>query len=133
MKPVVLYVEDDQRSRRIMQLLLQDQMGIPHLTLFEDSNNFLGRMAALDPAPNLILLDIHLQPHNGFEMLQMLRRDPQWAETPVIALTASVMNEEVQQLREAGFNSCIGKPLNVDTFPNILEQILNGAEVWSIV
>ena len=126
----ILYVEDDARSRKILHLLLDP---ITRLTTFDDSTNFAERLAALQPAPDLILLDIHVKPYNGFEMLAMVRQHEQFAATPVVALTASVMNEEVEQLRTAGFNSVIGKPIDVDTFPDLLARIHAGETIWRIV
>jgi CheY-like chemotaxis protein len=51
----------------------------------------------------------------------------------VVALTASVMNEEVEQLRAAGFHSCLAKPIDIDTFPDVLNRILDGESVWRIL
>jgi CheY-like chemotaxis protein len=126
----ILYVEDDARSRKILHLLLNP---IAQLTSFEDSTDFLERLAALQPAPDLILLDIHVKPYNGFEMLAMVRQLEQFTSTPVVALTASVMNEEVDQLRTAGFNSVIAKPIDVDTFPELLARIHAGETIWRII
>jgi len=129
--PVVLYVEDDTQSREIMVLLLRT-LEWSNIHLFEDSSDFLSRVEQLEVKPDIILLDIHVQPHSGFEMLEMLRNHFQFGNVPVVALTASVMNEEVQQLRLAGFNGVIAKPIDLDTFPEALKRILNGQQVWRI-
>jgi hypothetical protein len=42
------------------------------------------------------------------------------------------MSEEVGMLKDAGFNGAIAKPINLDTFPTTLQQILEGKAVWSI-
>ena len=127
---VLLYVEDDPESRTIMSLLLKELMGLKEFFIFPDSTNFAERLAALNRKPDIILLDIHVRPYNGFEMLALLREQPAYRQTPVVALTASVMNEEVQKLREAGFNAVLAKPLDIDTFPAILNRILCGERVW---
>lgn len=132
-QPVILYVEDDPQSRKLMSMLLKGRMKLPHVTILEDSKNFLVNMETLDPKPDVILLDIHMKPYNGFEMLSMLRELP-WAEqTPIVALTASVMNEEVQQLRSMGFNGCLAKPIDLDTFPDTLNHIISGEIIWRII
>jgi CheY-like chemotaxis protein len=130
--PVVLYVEDDELSCEIMRLLLEDEMGLAHVTIFPDSMDFMGRLQALAPQPDIILLDIHMKPFTGFEMLKMLRQTSAYQTVLVVALTASVMNEEIQQLQTAGFNSVIAKPIDQDTFPAILSQIMQGAQIWHI-
>jgi CheY-like chemotaxis protein len=68
----ILYVEDDPRSRKVMNLLLRGSMGLSDVTILEDSEDFLKKVLALNPVPEVIFLDIHVAPHNGFEMLKML-------------------------------------------------------------
>lgn len=131
--PAVLYVEDDSQNREIMQLLLVDEMGLEHVSLFEENANFLERVRSLDPQPDVFLLDIHVKPYTGFEMLEMLRADEAYKNTPIIALTASVMNEEVHKLKNAGFNGVIAKPLDLEMFPATLQRILKGETVWYVV
>jgi CheY-like chemotaxis protein len=131
-QPVVLYVEDDPVSRKLMSMLLEKRMGLSHVTILENSENFIERMEALDPKPDVILLDIHMKPYNGFEMLRLLREFDWSRQTPVVALTASVMNEEVQQLKTAGFNGCLAKPIDLDSFPRTLQHILQGEIIWRI-
>ena len=129
----ILYVEDDAASREVMQLLVEGIMGITDLTIFEDSYNFLERARSINPKPDIILLDIHVPPMSGFEMLLLLRTESRYVNTPVVALTASVMNEEVARLRQAGFNGVIPKPLNMDSFPMLIERVMLGEEVWNII
>lgn len=129
--PIILYVEDDPGSRDVM-LMLADVMQTWHLTLFEDSRDFMARVQQLKPAPNLILLDIHVRPYSGLEMLTQLRADPRFTHTPILALTASVMNEEVEQLRSSGFDGVVPKPVDIDRFPVTVQRVLAGEKVWQI-
>ena len=131
-KPAILYVEDDRLSRRLMEMLMKGRMQLPHVTILEDSEDFMLHVAALDPKPDIVLLDIHVKPYDGFEMLSMLRTLDWAKQTPVVALTASVMNEEIQQLTAAGFNGCIGKPIDIKSMPDTLERIQSGEPVWHI-
>jgi CheY-like chemotaxis protein len=131
--PTLLYVEDDSESREIMRLLVEEVMQLSNLTIFEDSEDFLARVEALSPRPDVVLLDIHVPPFNGFEMLKLLRDQETFRLTPVVALTASVMNEEVQQLKTAGFDGVLAKPLDMDAFPTALKRILNGETVWHVI
>jgi len=130
--PVVLYVEDDASSREVMVLILREMMGCDAYHIFEDSEDFMMRVKNLIPQPNIILLDIHVLPHNGFEILDMLRKEEAYQRIPVVALTASVMNEEVQQLQNAGFNAVFSKPIDIDTFPDKLARILQGENLLYI-
>lgn len=131
-EPAILYVEDDPNSRTVMEHYLRFRMKLPHITILEDSNNFQEKLRTLNPPPDVIFLDIHMEPHTGFEVLKALREYDQFKDIPVVALTASVMREEVEMMQAAGFDGCIAKPVDVDTFENNLMGILSGVPVWQI-
>lgn len=128
----VLYVEDDPGSRDVVRMVQRMNPGTFNLTIFDDSYDFEQRLMQLNPQPDLILLDIHVDPFTGFDMLAMIRNRPEYDATPVVALTASVMNEEVQILQNSGFHGVVSKPLNLDEFPNIIQRIMQGEEIWYV-
>ncbi|GAB1420502.1 response regulator [Anaerolineales bacterium] len=127
-----LYVEDDPLSREALTIVLKRVMKLDRVYVFENSQDFMSRIMTLPEVPDIILLDIHMEPYNGFEMLNMLRHDATYQDVLIIALTASVMNEEVELLKNSGFDSVIGKPINVANFPTILSQIADGEKIWHI-
>lgn len=126
-----LYVEDDFPSREVVRRLMQ-AMGVQKLTLFEDSTDFMTRYRTLQDKPDVVMLDIHMKPHTGFEMLKMLRADSEVQDVVVVALTASVMSEEIELLKTSGFNGVIGKPIRMTVFPELIENIVRGEAVWHI-
>src|SRR5690242_18611213 len=128
----ILYVEDDAGSRKVMQYLVRGVLQNCQLTMFEDSHDFMPRVQMLEQQPTVIMLDIHVEPISGFEMLQQLREHDYYKDLPILALTASVMNEEVAKLRRAGFSGVLAKPLDPDQFPNLFQRILGGEQVWNI-
>jgi len=128
-----LYVEDDVLGREIMRMIMENVIGAADTYVFEDSANFMERLRALPRKPDLIMLDIHIKPHDGMELLSMIRADAEYRHTRVIALTASVMNEEVAELRSSGFDGAIGKPLDIAVFPSLIARVLNGVPTWHVV
>lgn len=129
---IVLYVEDDRMSRTVMQVLLTEVLAVNKLFVFENSADFLTRVQALDQQPHLIFLDIQVQPLDGYQMLAILREQPAYQQTTIIALTANVMAHDVDQLKAAGFDGLIGKPIMEDVFPQLIDMIVNGESVWYI-
>jgi CheY-like chemotaxis protein len=127
-----LYVEDDALSRQVMQLMVDSALPGVKLVMFDDSREFIPRLRALERHPDIILLDVHLKPIDGFALLAMLRGEAEYRDACVIALTASVMNEEIAQLRTSGFDGAIGKPISVTTFPALVGRILSGEKVWHV-
>jgi CheY-like chemotaxis protein len=127
-----LYVEDDPFSRQVLEMLFKRKLGYPNITIFEDSTDFMRRVEALSLKPNLILLDIHLTPDNGFKLLAMLRANARYRDTKVIAVTASVMVEEIELLKKAGFDSALGKPIDPEFIEEFINQVMDGKQMWSI-
>jgi CheY-like chemotaxis protein len=130
--PSFLYVEDDPPSRMIVKVLLTRVMGFSELAVFEDSTDFMTRVCALPVPPNVIFLDIQMKPHDGYQVLKMLRTDDRFKDAVIIAMTANVMQHDVEELRKAGFSGLIGKPIMKEIFPELVEKILTGEQVWYI-
>jgi CheY-like chemotaxis protein len=128
----LLCVEDDPSNRLVMKLLVEKTLTAKSYVIFEDSADFISRLRDLAVRPDIILLDIHVSPFNGFQMLKMIREDSVYCDTKVVALTASVMNEEVERLRKSGFDGAIGKPITLSAFPVVIERILNGESIWQV-
>jgi CheY-like chemotaxis protein len=82
------YAEDDPFSRKLMEMIAEKVLESSKMTIFENSQDFMQRLRALPCRPDIILLDIHMKPYNGFEVLKMIRRDVFYQKTKVIALTA---------------------------------------------
>ena len=76
--------------------------------------------------PDLILMDIQLPGINGIEALKILRADPTTASIPVIAVTASVMQQDRKIITEAGFDAYVSKPINLKEFLDAVNAVLAG-------
>jgi CheY-like chemotaxis protein len=131
-QPVFLYVEDDMRSRKVVELLLTKVMGYRDVTIFENSENFMERVRALPQVPDVIFLDVQIAPYDGYEMIRMLRSDPDYQHATIIAMTANVMSHDVEALQRVGFSGLIGKPVLKENFADLVGKLLNGEQVWYV-
>ena len=131
-QPVLAYVEDDENSIFVMKMVVERVMGLPTLYVLQSRADFVQQVKELAVVPDIFLLDIQMEPYDGVELLSMLRGDPQFEKSKVIALTASVTNEEVSLLKNGGFDGAIAKPLNIEVFPELIARIMNGEQVWYI-
>jgi CheY-like chemotaxis protein len=130
--PVFLYIEDDFSSRKVIEVLLTRLMHYEHVTIFENSADFLQRLHRLNPVPNILFVDIQMKPYDGYQVLDMLRHDPLFTDSTIIAMTANVMSHDVEKLREVGFNGLIGKPIMKEVFPQLVQRVVAGDAVWYI-
>ena len=132
-QPILVYVEDDEASILIMKMVVERVMGLPTLYVLQSRADFVQQVEALGVVPDVFLIDIQMKPYDGVELLSMLRGDPQFKGSKVIALTASVTNEEISLLKSSGFDGAIAKPLNIEAFPGLITKIIAGESVWYIV
>lgn len=132
-QPVIVYVEDDEASIIVMKAIVEKVMKLQTLYVLQNKDDFMKQVRQLDVTPDIFLFDIQMKPYDGFDLLSMLRDDPEYKEGKVVALTASVMSEEVARLKRGGFDGAIAKPLNIEAFPDLIAKILDGESVWYIV
>lgn len=132
-QPVLVYVEDDEASIAVMKAIVERVMKLQTLHVLQSRADFLEQVKQLDVMPDLFLFDIQMKPYDGFELLSMLRNDPEFDGSKVVALTASVMSEEVARLKRRGFDGAIAKPLDIDLFPHLIAKIIDGVNIWHIV
>jgi CheY-like chemotaxis protein len=118
---LVLIVEDDQRSRKLLRDLLQFH---GYRTL-EAANGSAALILAQGSRPQLVLLDIRLPDMDGVAVLLKLRDELGLAEVPMVAVTASVMRGDEQRFLRAGFDGYIPKPINVASLPGQVRQYLD--------
>lgn len=131
-QPVLVYVEDDENSILVMKMVVERVMKLPTLYVLQSRADFVQQVKGLGVVPDIFLLDIQMKPYDGVELLSMLRGEPQFKQSKVIALTASVTNEEVSLLKSGGFDGAIAKPLNIEAFPGLIAKIINGEQIWHI-
>jgi CheY-like chemotaxis protein len=131
--PILVYVEDDEASIVVMKAIVERIMKLQTLHVLQNSADFIQQVKQIGVMPDIFLFDIQMQPYDGFELLTMLRNDPEFSGSKVVALTASVMSEEVARLKKSGFDGAIAKPLNIEAFPDLIARIVNGESVWYIV
>src|SRR5687768_13636232 len=75
-----------------------------------------------------VFLDLEMPGINGYELFEKLKADARFKNVPIIAYTVHV--SEINVVRNMGFHSFIGKPLDADAFPDQLARILRGERVW---
>lgn len=79
---------------------------------------------ALHPLPSLILLDIKMPRKTGFDVLEWLKQDGTLTHIPVLMLTSSKVQRDVDRARELGARAYLIKPLPFDD----LQQLLTNPE-----
>jgi CheY-like chemotaxis protein len=76
--------------------------------------------------PDLIVLDMMMPGRTGLEVLEELRAEPRFADTPVIMLTARAQAPDRRAAVEAGANHFLPKPFSPLALASLVEELLNG-------
>jgi CheY-like chemotaxis protein len=89
----------------------------------EEALAYLSRWEAGAPLPIIILLDLKLPKVDGLEVLRQLKSHPQFHTIPVIVLTSSNEDKDIQTAYKLGANSYITKPVDFDKFLDVAGNI----------
>lgn len=119
----ILIVEDHPTNQALMGWRMQ-QLGLPHV-LAENGEQALALLART--RFDLVLTDCRMPVMDGYAMTRRIReqeRDRGGARLPVIALTASAMEGDLQRCREAGMDDLLAKPVALGALRQALLQWL---------
>lgn len=119
----VLVVEDNENNL----MLVRDVLQLKGYKVLEAMTGAEGLRLAAEEKPDLILMDIQLPDIDGITALARLRADSATRAIPVLAVSASVMPEEQQQITASGFEGFIAKPLNMKSFLQTIERFVGKA------
>jgi len=108
----VLYIDDSAVEREIVcQLLEAEGCRVVATGLPEQ-----GIEMACECVPDLILLDLHMPGMDGCAVVDRLRKVPDLKEVPIVALSASIREEEREEVYTR-FDGFLKKPVDVEAFP----------------
>ncbi len=105
---IVLLVEDNQ----VNQQLITGYFASTDLNVLIANNGLEGIEMATNHKPDLILMDIQMPIMDGYEAMRRLKRDPDLKSIPILALTASVLEEDRQKIMDCGADGFLRKPIS---------------------
>jgi two-component system response regulator len=133
MKPshAILLVEDNPADVKITQRALRESGVSVELIVARDGQEAIDYLFTKEllkgvktwHSPDLVLLDINLPVMNGKEVLERIRASAEWRALPVVVLTTSRRQEDVQLMYTAGANTYIEKPADFQRFVEVLGAI----------
>ena len=113
----ILMIEDNENNAQLVRRLLEaSSFDVNHAP-----NGEAGLQMALETKPNLILLDLGLPDLDGQTLATFIKRMPELADVPLIALTAWPEDTARQMAKAYGCDGFIAKPINTRVF---IDQII---------
>jgi CheY-like chemotaxis protein len=124
-KPVtVLLVEDDDGHARLLEKNLRRGGVVNQLVRVADGQeavDYMSRTGSYEdstryPLPSVVLLDVRMPRLDGFEVLAYLKSDPELMRIPVIMLTSTDNQNEINRAYKMGANGYVVKPVGIESF-----------------
>jgi len=116
----VLLVDDDARNIFALSSVLE-RRGMKVLTAMTGEEAI--KIIESTPGVALVLMDIMMPQMDGYQTIDLIRKNPAYRRLPIIALTAKAMKGDREKCLEAGASDYLAKPVNT-------EQLLSALRMW---
>ena len=128
----VLLVEDDPGDVELIREGLNGAKIFINLHVIDDGIKAMKYLRREEPyraasKPDLIILDLNLPKKDGKDVLHEVKNDERLKSIPVVVLTTSASEEDLNRCYELGANCCITKPIGLEEFIKIVKSI---KEFW---
>ena len=122
MRKRVLIVDDNRNNL----MLEKDLLEVAGFKVFEAENAAAGIAIARKVKPDIMIMDVRLPDMRGSVAARILRQDKETSGIPIVFVTASVMAEGKEEIKNITNSAFIGKPINTRTFAKEISQIIKG-------
>lgn len=120
----VLYIEDNPANLILIQKVIEKKTAFRFLSAADPVS---GLELAASENPDLILLDIFLPVMDGYEVMRKLKENKLTTAIPVVALSANVMQADIDRSIKAGFAAYISKPIDITGFLERIAGVLENS------
>ena len=120
MRKKALVVDDNGNNL----MLEKDLLEVAGFEVFEAENAAIGIAMARREKPDIIILDVRLPDMRGTEAARILRQDKETRDIPIVFVTASVLAEGREEMKDIANSGFIGKPINTRTFAKEISQFI---------
>ena len=127
----ILIVEDNPQDAELMVRSLKKRRLANNLIVVEDGEEALDFILCRDQysgrdikrPPKVIFLDLKLPKVSGLEVLKEIKSHKDTKKIPVVIVTSSREDPDVQAAYDLGANSYVVKPVNFDSFSETMSQL----------
>ncbi|MBX2834271.1 MAG: response regulator [Micavibrio sp.] len=124
----ILIIDDSDTDTLLMEEALKDTATTSNIHIFNNCKSgmeFLNKSAPHEdaPRPDLVVLDLNMPGFDGLEFLRFIKRDPSYSYIPVVVLTTSSDDNDIEKCYRSMANCYIVKPVNFQTFKKTISVI----------
>jgi excisionase family DNA binding protein len=118
----ILVVDDDQA---VVDLITDVLAGDARFETRSVNNGFGAGMMAKEYHPDLIILDVMLPDINGKAVCELVKQDPTMSDIKIICISGLVEEDKIEELKEAGADDFLHKPLDIDELVRRMCRLLD--------
>jgi len=119
----ILLIEDNPGDIELTRIGFEEARVANNLSVIKDGQQAIDFFEQGNDLPDIVLLDINLPKVNGFEILEKIRSLEYSENIPVIMLTSSGADEDINKSYSAKANSYIIKPVDFDKFYKVIKSL----------
>ena len=114
----ILLVEDNPNDVELALYAFRKNKLANRIQVARDGAEALDFLASCAPGkfPRLVLLDLKLPRVDGLEVLRQVKADPEMRKIPVVVLTSSIQERDIEECYNLGVNSYLVKPIDFGKF-----------------
>jgi signal transduction histidine kinase/CheY-like chemotaxis protein/HPt (histidine-containing phosphotransfer) domain-containing protein len=116
----LLVVEDNPNNQQVARELLAAEGA--SVTLADNGESGVEAVFAARPAFDAVLMDLQMPVMDGFGATARIRRHPEHAALPIIAMTANAMSSDREACLAAGMNDHVGKPFELGDLVAVIRR-----------
>ncbi|MBI3161197.1 MAG: response regulator [Chloroflexi bacterium] len=120
-KKRILIVEDNMDTYELVRFILEKN----GFETYSATNGRDGVNAAVEQRPDLIIMDLSMPEMDGWTATSLIKKDPQLASIPLIALTAHALPGDRQRAMDAGCDEYITKPMDLAELVETIKEWVN--------
>ncbi len=123
--PVVLLEDDRTTAALILQILAATNLANPvaHFTTGTDAVEHLDQLADSGPRPVLVILDLWVPDMSGLEVLKRTRARLELVNVPVVMLSGSGDDTDIEQAYTIGIDAYLVKPAGIYGLPDVIRRL----------
>ncbi|MBA2482613.1 MAG: response regulator [Planctomycetes bacterium] len=126
--PTVLMIDDNPADCRLVkEMFAESEAKVDFHSVADGPKAFdflsKSRNYASSPTPDLIVVDLNLPILGGKKILNLIKTDQRWKAIPVVVLSSSSLQEDIDECMELGAERYFTKPATVDDYLRVISEI----------
>ena len=115
----VLVIDDALHIRRLIGRMLE----LSNFEVLEAADGLRGLQLLKEHRPDVVTCDISMPVMDGFEFLTAVKKEPEFANVPIIVITAIGQEEETDKAKRLGADACLTKPFSSGHLMEVIESL----------